>query len=109
MTDKFIDISLYVAYTLLVISILAVVILPLINALGNPKSLLKGLVGIGGIAVVFLIAYAFSSGTVTPDLAKVGYGEMASKIISAGLISLYILLIGSFVGIFVSEIINLFK
>ena len=109
MTDKFIDISLYVAYALLVISILAVIVLPLINAFGNPKSLLKGLLGIGGIAILFAIAYAFSNGTVTPDLAKAGYGEMTSKVVSAGLISLYILLIGSFIGIFVSEIINIFK
>lgn len=109
MTDKFIDISFYVAYTLLAISVLSVIILPLINSLGNPKSLLKGLLGIGGIAILFAIAYAFSDGTITPDLAKAGYGEMTSKVVGAGLISLYILLIGSFVGIFVSEIINIFK
>ena len=109
MTDKLVDIALYAAYILLIASVVLGVLLPLILAIGNPKSLLKGLMGVGAIAVVFLIAYGFSDGTVTPDLTKVGYGATASKIIGAGLISLYILLIGSFVGIFVSEIIKIFK
>ena len=109
MTEKLVDIALYAAYILLIVSVVLGLVLPLIFALGNPKSLVKGLMGIGLVAVVFLIAYAFSDGVVTPDLAKNGYGEVGSKIIGAGLISLYILLIGSFVGIFVSEIIKIFK
>lgn len=109
MTDKLIDFALYTAYFLLIISVILGIVMPLITAIGDIKSLLKGLVGIVLVAVVFGIAFTFASGQVTPDLAKIGYGSTESRLIGAGLISLYILLAVSFIGIFVSEIINLFK
>lgn len=109
MTNNFVDIALYIAQYLLIISVLLGVLLPLISSIGNVRSLVKGLLGIVLIAAVFGIAYAFSGGEVTPEFAKFGIGPILSKIIGAGLISLYILLITSFVGIFISEIIKIFK
>jgi hypothetical protein len=109
MTDKLVGIGLDITYFLLIASVALGLLMPLISALSNIRSLLKGLLGIAFIAVLFLIAFAFSTGNMGPEFAKFGIGPAESRIIGAGLISLYMLLVVSFVGIFVSEIINIFK
>jgi hypothetical protein len=109
MTENLVNIGLYVGYVLLAGSILLGLILPLINAVGNPGSLLKGLYGILFIGVVFGIAFIFSNADQSPFYTKFGYGPIASKIIGAGLISLYILMIGSILCMIGTEIIKLFK
>ncbi len=109
MTDKLVEIGLDITYFLLIASVILGILMPLIGAFSNFKSLLKGLLGIAFIGVIFLISYAFSHGALSPELSKFGIGTFESRVIGAGLISMYLLLVLSFIGIFVSEIINIFK
>ncbi|EPR67610.1 hypothetical protein [Cyclobacterium qasimii] len=76
------DIFLYAGYLLVIIGVILSIIMPLINSLGDPKSLLKTLVGVAVIGVVFGVAYSTANGDVaakymadpfniTPEGAKV--------------------------------------
>jgi len=106
--DSF-DILLYLGYTLVIVAFVAAVILPLINALGNPKSLLKTGGGIIAIVVIYFVAYAFSGAEVTQAYAEKGVGPELSKAVGGFLIMAYILLGVSVVGILYTELSKIFK
>ena len=106
--DSF-DIFLYLGYTLVIISALAAILLPLINALGNPKVLLKSGLGVVAIVVIYFIAYAFSGAEVTPEYAERGVGPELSKAVGGTLIMAYILLGISVLGILFTEFSKIFK
>lgn len=109
MEENFIDIAFFIAYGLLGIGALTAIILPLINAIGNPKSLLKGLVGVVIILIVYAIAYSISSSEVTATYARFGVDSGMSKIVGASLITMYLLLFISLVGIIFTEISKIFS
>lgn len=106
--DSF-DILLYLGYTLVIIAFVASLILPLINALGNPMSLLKTGAGIIAVVVIYFIAYAFSGAEVTQAYAEKGVGPELSKAVGGFLIMAYILLGVSIVGILFTEFSKIFK
>ena len=54
---EIVDIMLYGSYLLVIAAALGAIILPLINALDNPKSLLKSALGIVIIGVIYLISW----------------------------------------------------
>ena len=109
MVDNLVNIGLYAAYVLVIGSIALGLLMPLINSVGDPKSLLKGLYGILLIGAVFGISFAFSDSIVTANYAKYGIGPGLSKLVGAGLISMYLLMIIAFAGIIVTEIVKIFK
>lgn len=98
------DVGLYIGYTLLIVAVLAAVVLPLIKAVQSPGELIKSLYGVVAIVVIFGIAYAISSSSVRPNWAVVGIGEGTSKMIGAGLITFYIVVVIAFAGLIFSEI-----
>lgn len=98
------DIGLYVGYAVFIVAVGAAIIFPLINALKTPANLLKSLAGIGVLVVVFIIAYALSGSEVSIKAAAVGINASSSKLISAGLIMFYVVLIASVLGVIFSEI-----
>jgi hypothetical protein len=88
---------------------LAAIILPLINSIGNPKTLLKSLVGIVLILILFAIAYVISGNEVTATYSKFGVDAGMSKYVGASLITMYLLVVISIVGIFFTEISKIFR
>ena len=60
--------------------------------------------GIGALVILFLIAYALSGSEVTPKYTAVGVGEGSSKLIGAGMIMFYFIMIVAIVGMIYSEI-----
>jgi hypothetical protein len=98
------DIGLYVGYAFFIVAVGAAIVFPLINALKTPADLLKSLAGIGVLVVVFIIAYALSGSEVTIKAAATGINASSSKLIGAGLITFYIVLILSVLGVVFSEI-----
>ena len=109
MEQNFVDIAILIAYGLLGLAALAAIVMPLINSIGNPKSLLKGLVGIVFILILWGIAYAISGSEVTATYAKFGIDSGMSKFVGASLITMYLLVVISLVGIFFTEISKIFK
>jgi hypothetical protein len=98
------DIGLYVGYAVFLVAVGAAIIFPLINALKTPADLLKSLAGVGVLVVVFGIAYALSGSEISVKAAAMDISASSSKLIGAGLITFYIVLILSVLGIVFSEI-----
>ena len=103
------DIFLYLAYTLVIVAALAAIILPLISALGDPKSLLMSGIGVLALVVVFVIGYAISGNEVTPVYTKFEVGPDLSKAVGGALIMTYIMGIGAVLGIIYTEFIKIVK
>jgi hypothetical protein len=109
MEQNFVDIAILIAYGLLGLAALAAIIMPLINSIGNPKSLLKGLIGVVLILILFGIAYVISGSEVTATYMKFGVDTGMSKFVGASLITMYLLVVISLVGIFFTEIAKIFR
>jgi hypothetical protein len=99
-----IDVGLYFVYTLFIIAVVAAIALPLVNALQSPASFLRSLYGIIALLVLFGISYAISDSSVKPAWAVQGISAGTSKLIGAGLITFYVVIIVAFLGLIFSEI-----
>lgn len=104
-----IDILLYIGYGLIFVAVGSAIVFPLIQGLKDPKSLVRSLIAVGALVVVFIIAYALSSSDVTNAWAAKGVTENVSKLVGAGLIMFYIVLIVAVLGLIYSEISKAFK
>lgn len=98
------DVGLYFGYTLLIVAVVAAIVLPLIKAVQSPDTFLKSLYGVVAILVIFGISYAISDSSVRPTWLVMGIGENTSKLIGAGLITFYIVVVLAFLGLIFSEI-----
>ena len=99
-----IDIFIYGAYTLIILATVSALLLPLINALGNPKSLIKGFAGIAAIGLLFLVAYLIAGNEVTPVYSKFGVGPELSKTVGGFIGLAYLLMGGAVLGILLTEL-----
>ena len=99
-----IDLGLYIVYALFIGSVGAAIVFAVVNALKSPASSVKSLYGIGALVVVFVISYAISGDFVSADQQAKGIDGGTSKLIGAGLISFYIVLVVSIFGMVYSEI-----
>lgn len=109
MIDFITQYGLIAAYILIALAIVSAVVLPLVNAVSNPKSLLMGAIGLVALGLIFLISYAASSSEVTEAYATVGVDSGESQIVGGLLITMYILLGASVVGIVFTEILKIVK
>jgi len=62
------DFGLYTTYALIVIASLAVVLFSSLYVIKNPKESVKGLIGFGVMAVLFIVTYSMGDGTLTEGL-----------------------------------------
>lgn len=103
------DLGLYILYVLLIIAVAAAVIFPIINAIREPKALVRAAIGIGIVIVLFGLSYAMADSTVTLKAAALGTTEATSKLIGAGLNMFFIVLILAAAALIYSEISKAFK
>lgn len=101
-----IDIALYLSYIMVIVGGLGAIVLPLFQAAGDPKSLMKSGIGVAAILVVFFIAYAVSGNEVTPIYQQFNVDTGDSKLIGGAIITSYLLTIIAVVGIVYTEIKN---
>ncbi len=102
--------GLILAYILIAVALLAAIVLPLLNSLSNPKSLLKTLGGVVLLVVLFFIAYAISGGEVLPTYVEQGVTTSGtSKFVGGVLITMYILIVFALLAIAITEIKKVFK
>ena len=94
-----VDVGLFLSYILIGVCILAAVGMPLVKAFGDPDSLKKMGVGIGGLLLVFLVAFFTSGGEATGEVSAT-----AVKLVGAGLTTFYILAALAIGGIVYTEI-----
>ena len=101
---EIIDIGIYACYILLFVALIAAVVFPLLQITQNPAALVKSGIGVAGLVVLFIISYSLSGSEVTAKYTTMGVGESGSKMIGAGLILFYIILIATVVIMVFSEI-----
>ncbi|MCW5910710.1 MAG: hypothetical protein KIT62_06530 [Cyclobacteriaceae bacterium] len=99
-----VDIGLYIAYVFFGIALIAAIALPAINVAKSPGNLFKSLIALGGLVVLFFVAYALADSEVSLRAASLGQTGSSVKLIGAGLILFYIVLLVAIVGIIFSEI-----
>lgn len=102
----FVDISLRVAEIMIIVGAIAAIVMPLINSLSNPASLVKTGIGVVIIAGVFLVAYSISDAEVLPKYAADPFNLTPgmSKFVGGALYSTYALFIAAIAGIAFTEL-----
>lgn len=103
------DIGLYLSFILLGVAIASAVVMPLLHAIKHPAGMVKSLFGIGGLVLLFLLAYSLSGSELAPKAIALGVDEAGSKLIGAGLILFYFVLLISVLGLIFSEVNKVFK
>lgn len=102
--DEIVDIGLYASYALIIICTVLAVVMPLINSFGNPKGLVKPLLGFVALLVIIFIGYAVADNTPRGDATAT-----ASQWVGGTLIAMYILTTVAIIGILYTEISKVFK
>jgi hypothetical protein len=102
--ENFVNIGLYLSYVMLGIAALAAIVLPLINSLDKPQTLVKGAVGIVALLVLFLVSWGISGNEVMDSYVTAGVDATVSKLVGGVLTMMYLLLGISIVGIIYTEI-----
>ena len=102
--DSVINIGLWSSYILVVGCAVLAIVMPLIKAFDDPKVLMKGGMGTGALAVIFLIGWAIADGT-----AQGAASEGVSKVVGGALITFYILTFVAVAGIVYTEISKIIK
>ncbi|MBL7874205.1 MAG: hypothetical protein JNL53_00980 [Cyclobacteriaceae bacterium] len=98
------DFGLYATYIFFAVAVVAAVVLPLVSALKAPAGLVKSLASVGGLVVVFIIAYSISGSELSTRAVAAGLTESSSKMIGAGLTLFYIVFVVAALGVVFSEI-----
>ena len=105
----YIDLLLRWTYIMLGISISAMVLLPILGMIKDPKSAVRSLLGLGIVLVILAICYAFSDATPISTPAKEFTNPMELRLSDTGLYATYVALAIAIVAIFVGEIYKFFK
>ena len=95
----FIDIGLFASYLLIGLCALAAIVIPLVQSLDDPKSLVKSGVGVVGLVIIFLISYAISEGEASGDVTA-----NTSILVGAGIMTTYMCFFVAIAGIIYTEI-----
>ena len=107
--EGLVNFGLVFSYILVIVAGLGAIVLPLINAMSNPKNLYKGLAGVAIIGVVFLISWAIAGNEVTASYTRYGVDASSSKIVGGALTMMYILVFAALAGIIYTELSKLIK
>jgi hypothetical protein len=104
------DVLLYWGYFLVILSIVIVLAISLLNILKNPTGSKKVLIIIGIMIFLAIVSYAISRNTLTPDqLERAKITAKGVKIVGAGLIMTYLIMIIA-IGVFVyTSFVRFFK
>jgi hypothetical protein len=107
--NSLIEIGLYVAYILLAFAVISIIVIPIYFTIVNFKKAKQGLIGVGVLAAVFLIAYLVSPADQGLFYETMKIGPTGSKIIGGGLYATYFVMLGIIVAILYAEIGKLLK
>ena len=103
------NLGLMITYALIGIAVISVIVLPLIKAIDNPKTLVGTAIGLGVLLVLFGISYAISGNEVLPRYISQNVGPGISKFVGGLLTTMYLLFGVAIVGIVYTEISKAFK
>lgn len=105
--------GLYASIVMVILGYLAWFGFSVVQMIDNPKASLKGLIGVGGLIVVFIIIYLTAqpetSGPLLATHQNFDVTDGQSKFISGAMTTAGLLLGGAFLAFAVSEVRNIFK
>ena len=104
MNEDLINIGMYVTYGLIALAIAASVIFPIVHFAKDISKAKGTLIGLAVLIVVLLVAYALSSGETYE-----GVSSMASRWISAGITSVFILAGLAIVAAVFTEVVKIIR
>ena len=104
MEEVVVNVGIIVAYVLIVLGAVLAIVFPLINAISQPKLLVKGLIGLVGVLIVFGVGYLISDSTVSTRFIQYGVDTPnLSRSIGGALQMVYLLMGIAVVGILYTE------
>ena len=109
MESGLINYALIFTYILVGIAVICVIVLPLIKAIDDPKTLIGTAIGLGVLFVIFGLSYVVASDEVLPRYITFDVGSGISKFIGGLLTTMYLLLAAGVVGIVYTEVSKAFK
>ena len=102
--EGIVNIALYLGYFLVAVAVVVVIVLPLIKALDQPKTLVRAGIGLAVILGLFFISYAISGGEASED-ASAGISKMVGGLLTM----MYILVFVAIVTIVYNEVSKFLK
>lgn len=88
--------------------VVALLVFPIVGIVENPKSIVRPLIAIAGVAVLCVVAYMFSGSTMTAfQLDKYQITVQTEKLVETGLILTYIMLIVAVGALVVTSVKNM--
>lgn len=104
------DLILYWMYIIAILSIGIILAIVIASFVRNPKGSIKILMIVAGGLLLGLISYALSSNTLTPDqLEKYNLTPNNVRLVGAGLLMTYFIMLGA-IGVFIyTSVIKYFK
>lgn len=105
-----VETGLYITYLLIGICVLGILGFSVMNIAKNPGGAKSALVGIGALALIFIITYVSSDGSdATTVFAEEGITETTSKRVGMGLGTFYVLTAVAILSIIYVEVSRLFS
>ncbi len=103
------ELLIYWCYALLALGVLAAIVFPIMQIAKNPKGAKSALTGVVALGAVFGISYALGGDEMKDGYLEFISGPGESKMVSAGLISFYILSLVAIVVTVYSGVSKMFK
>lgn len=108
--SSMLNLMLVWAVVMILLTIAAIIIMPLVGVFQNPKSAVQGLIGLGALVVVFLVSYALSNDNpIHLASGKVMDDSFSLKFSDTALYATYITFAGVIVSILFGEFYKIFK
>ena len=104
-----IDFGLWIGYLLTIAGAVGMLVFSIMHIIKNPKNAKFTMIGVGAIIVLFLLSWIISSSDLTPKMMNLESTESSSKMIGAGFIMLYLMVIIGIIAIFYTETRSLFS
>ena len=104
MSDFIVAFGIPLAYIALAIAAIAAIVFPVMFMFQDLKKAKWAFIGIGAMAVIFLICYALSSGEASERIS-----EGQSRIVEASLFTFYIMLFVAIASVLYSTVSSYFK
>jgi hypothetical protein len=105
MENFMIDFGMYLSYIMIGIAAIAAVVFPVIFLIQDPKKAKGSLLGVLGLAVLFVISYFISGNELYAGLDS----PFVSKLVGGGMIMFYLMFVISILSAIYSEIARIFK
>jgi hypothetical protein len=110
MEQLIVNVGIIIAYVLLLIGIVTAIVFPLINAVSEPKLLVKSGIGVLGALIVYGIGYAMAGSDLTTKFIQSGVDSgNLSRGIGGALMMVYLLMGVALIGIVYTEFSKVFK